>query len=727
MPPTAPALDWKWTGLAAALLAMAIAAAYANSLDADYVLDNSAIVRDDPRMSVINRQSLHKVFTEGYWWPYLNSDLYRPLTTLSFQLNARIAGPERSPTSYHLANLLLHWMNSVLIVCVARRFLPAWAAVAAAVVFAVHPLAVESVTNLVGRCDLLSTLMVLTGMLCHIRRREGGGAGWLALLGLAATAGVFCKESAAAMLGMLIAWDWAAGRADAPGPPPGALDPRPWIRHARWDCYLAIVPSLALLYAARVWLFGLSPFVSQSGVDNPLVMADAPARIVTAASVLGRYVGLWLWPRHLSCDYSFDQIAVWTWRLNDARQWATLGWLGVFLAACVAALLLGRRRPFVLFLAGAAAAVMLPTSNLLFPIGTIMAERFMYLPSACLAGIVLIGVMGVASRPSPRWIRPLAAAAAVIVVAGLSMRTVARNRDWKDEWTLWSAAMRVCPDSFKVYQGMASALPARDGLRNSADRMAELLLRSRSIIEVDRLPIIHRPMPTYSLLAQAYAQKGDTASLDAGHVPPHPNTAGQPWYLLGIQSCELGLEVDAAMNRQSRQSRLDRGVAPERLYDVGYYPLHITYSVLLERAGRPDEALAAIDRARALSAGNSEAHQIAAEMLERQGRLEPSAIRGWQAALTRPSPLVWQHLQRVYARLAPDAPLVLFEGQKPAMNKGDPRLNAHVAVAVEDLVDLCLRGGAPDVAAGVVDIAERDMGQDVRAVRRRIAEHQARR
>src|SRR5207249_9085539 len=114
--------------------------------------------------------------------------------------------------------------------------------------------------------------------------------------------------------------------------------------------------------------------------DNPLTGADFWTARLTAIKVMARYLWLTIWPAKLSCDYSYSQIGLARGSLQDWLAWIPL-------AAAVAGLaLLFQRNRAAFFFACFAFVTFVPVSNLLFPVGTIMAERFLYLPSVGLIG-----------------------------------------------------------------------------------------------------------------------------------------------------------------------------------------------------------------------------------------------------------------------------------------------------------------------------------------------------
>ena len=127
---------------------------------------------------------MRDIFAYHYWWPSLESHLYRPLTTLSYWINYSVFGNGAHPAGYHAVNLLLHCVNALLVFALVRA-LPAGPGrrSSSAAVFASHPLTVESVTNVVGRADLLAAMSVVGGLLLY--RRFLVSAGWRRLASLA--------------------------------------------------------------------------------------------------------------------------------------------------------------------------------------------------------------------------------------------------------------------------------------------------------------------------------------------------------------------------------------------------------------------------------------------------------------------------------------------------------------------------------------------------------------
>ena len=387
------------------LLALLTFLAYSNSFTGGFTLDSKQAILQDQRVHEANGRNLDLIVEHTYWWPYDESGLYRPLTTLSYLLNYAILDNQADPVGYHLFNLLLHLANVLLLYALARRYTPYALAVAA--LWAVHPVLTESVTNLVGRADLLAAFGMLAALWFYTSE---GKRFWLPCMAVATAIAVFSKESAVVLPALLPLFGRDRRRLF-----------RGWIATG--------VPIVAMLGARTAVLAGALPrFVPFT--DNPIVGAEFVTGKLAALSVLGRYIWLLVWPVRLSADYSWHQIPV-------AANWAAIATLAV--AAAVAVRWHWRVGAF-------AAIAILPVSNLLFPIGTIMAERFLYLPAIAVA-------FGLAQLC--RW--PAGRVAVCAIVLAFGARTWARNSDWHDNLSMAESLVRTSPASFKGHRLLATS------------------------------------------------------------------------------------------------------------------------------------------------------------------------------------------------------------------------------------------------------------------------------
>jgi protein O-mannosyl-transferase len=397
-----------------------VAIVYGNTLFNDFAQDDQIYIFEN---HAVTAHSLREIFL-----PNTLSHVFRPLSFLTFSVNWSISGAR--PFAYHLCNLVLHAAVTCLLYLLLRRLLEALPrateiAFAAASLFAVHPIHTEAVANVVGRPELLAAGFLFGAWLLHL-----AGHPVLALVGFALA--LLSKESAVVFLPLVLVADYLRGSLKQP-----------------WR-YFSLA-GLALLYVAIFWKvqggrFGtFVPFL-----DNPLVGLPAGLRILNAFRVAAKYMGLLIYPSALSCDYSYNSIALYA----NWRAW--LGALPMFILLAAWLWTCFTRR-VVWALAGSVYVIgFAVTANVFFPIGTIMGERLAYLPSAGFCLLVALLWARLKHR-KPR----VALGILALALVCLSLRTTLRNRDWRDNFSLYSAALQVVPGSAKMHNSIASEYASR--------------------------------------------------------------------------------------------------------------------------------------------------------------------------------------------------------------------------------------------------------------------------
>ncbi len=504
--------------------------AYANSLSGGFVLDSRILVLADPRLRALSSASLSNIFAHTYWWPYAETPLYRPLTTLSFLLNYSVLGGTDHAVGYHVVNLILHLGNVMLVWTLARRLIRRpWLAAAAAAVWAVHPLGTEAVTNIVGRADLLSTFGVLLAFLAYVQAAESDASArgrWMLVTLLGTLIATLSKESAVALVGVVVLFDLTRA-------------PRPQLSSVivGWS---AVAAPILLFLAVRSHVVVSTSADAFPFVDNPILGASFLQGRWTAVTVLGRYVALWLWPAKLSADYSFQQIPLAT---GAAADWLFTLLLIAAVAAAAASVRLGRI-PF--FCAAAAFILLLPASNLIYATGTIMAERLMYLPAAFL----VLAIGSACDTLDERLPGPVVLAAVGVIALVFAARTFTRNADWRDELTLWTATVRSAPASFKAHSGLAEAVRQSDPSGAQHDRV--IAEKTQSLAILAGAP---RPEQNAKALYEAATYHMERAEWRASHPSAGAPTPGAEDYREAIALAERFLalkppESDAAEARR---------------------------------------------------------------------------------------------------------------------------------------------------------------------------------
>ncbi len=572
VPPPAPARPslrphmWRVLGLWAVALA-----AYANSFRAGMTLDNATIILKDARIQAATLANLRLIFSQEYWYGNATTNLYRPLTTISYLVNFAILGNGPHPAGYHWGNFAIHAVNILLVYSLGLLILRRpWLSMALAAVWSVHPVLTESVTNIVGRADELAAFGVLAALLCHVRGAAARGprkAAWLAATAVAAAIGIFSKESGVVVLAVLPLYDFAFGGVAA-------------VR-ARIAGYAALLPAVAAFLYFRGAMLAAGPTGVVPFVDNPLQGADFWTSRLTAVKALGKLFALFLWPAALSCDYSYNQVPLFSWGLSWESAQALLALAGCAAAAALA--IRWRRAGTPLFFVGFWFVTIAPTANFAVLIGTIMAERFLYLPSVALAAGVVLALDALARRfaPSPAAARRITAIAVGVICLACAARTFARNADWHDEISLWTSAVHVAPAAFRTHVSLALALSNAGTDLDRAVHEADLGLDILGTLPDDRGNRVG-----YLLAGICYRTKGD--SLRAG---------GRPWYEKARDTLLHGIRIDILEQAHGRAVNLALHKGP---FFGGQTGLYMELGRVYQRLSDPRAALGVLADGRAI-------------------------------------------------------------------------------------------------------------------------------
>jgi tetratricopeptide (TPR) repeat protein len=478
-----------WSG--ALIVAIVAAAVYANGIPGEFVFDDKLIQRD----ARIRDFDVVAIFATEYWGGYAGTtgDLYRPLTIFSYALNRAVTG--LSSPWFHVVNVLLHGLVCALVLfLVEALFADRRLAIGSALLFATHPVHTEAVTGIVGRAEILAALFLLVSLYLHATRAPLWRLPSRVVLG-ASLGAYFCallsKETAIVGLGLLALVDWVRYVRLTPRDRARFLPPAAQL--------LALHLGIAVLYlGVRVAVLGklLTQPPKRPGL---LFLEPLGTRFLTVLEIFAVNLKLLFWPVTLSADYSYRQVPV----VNEITAPVLVG-----LAAAV--LLLGafvwavrRGNLPAAFALGFFAVSYAVVSNLI-PIGVLVAERLLYLPSVgfCVA-IAWFGAWAatrLAAVPRAASLRHVPAAALAVVLVLYSARTVARNLDWRDAETIYRATLKASPECQAAHFNYAAIVMERDD-RASNELALRHLLRANEIHD--------RHFPTWVNLSNVYLRLGE--------------------------------------------------------------------------------------------------------------------------------------------------------------------------------------------------------------------------
>ncbi|MEA1928147.1 MAG: tetratricopeptide repeat protein, partial [Candidatus Auribacterota bacterium] len=418
---------------------------YYNSLQGEFVFDDEAII--------VKNHHIEKVrpLREAFAAPPDSPVRDRPVVNLTLSLNFLLG--RRSPSGYHLVNLVIHLISVLLLFGIVRRtFLSSrlslrYGAVAsglalsAALIWEVHPLQTESVTYITQRCESLMGLFYL-GMLYSIIRGSSSGRPmpWYILsvflcgLGMGSKAVMVTAPLVALIYDRIfLARDWKE------------------VRDGRGGLYLAL---------AATWIIQIILLLTTSYQDIKTYLPLEYA--LTQFGVITYYIRLIFIPYPLCLDYYWPTVqgvaeiipgALFVVSLLSLTVWGLiknppLGFAGVW---------------FFLILA--------PTSSIL-PLEDIAFEHRLYLP---LAAVAVLGVVGgyeilrrLFSESSIRQ-RNSAIILTVIIVAGLGVLTIRRNADYRTAVRMWRDVIRKRPANPRAYNNLGNLINKQGDYRQALE------------------------------------------------------------------------------------------------------------------------------------------------------------------------------------------------------------------------------------------------------------------
>ena len=382
----------------------------------DFVsLDDQAYVRDNPDVR------------EGFTWPGVKSafgkmqeGLWIPMLNVAFMLDVEVLGPD--PQGFHLVNIALHALNGVLFFVLLRRWTGSLGfACWGALIWALHPLRVESVAWISSRKDVLSGFFFLLCLWAYARSYSEGrrfrgwawaSAGFLAL-------GLMSKSTLMAAPFLLLLLDlWPLNR----------MQPE-------WADLRAKLPRLV----AEKWMFWLLGLASGAlavgghAARESLNTGDAWTRLARVPMHLVHYLWKTVWPRGLNVLYGD----------LDVAGGPVAGALLVLAALTLAAWIARRRRPA--FAVGWLwyVVLLLPVSGLVGFGAQSRADRYTYLPAM---GLVLLLAQAI---PAGGKRRRAGIAAGVASVLAVGLLTARHLPVWTNSGTLFARVLEADPAHFQ--------------------------------------------------------------------------------------------------------------------------------------------------------------------------------------------------------------------------------------------------------------------------------------
>ena len=422
---------------------------------------------------------------------------YRPLTPLMFALEWQLFKKTKKDTTGnllkddkgnivyegrpwigHFMNILFYGLTGIVLYLLLLKLLMPrfgrdfvyFVALVCTLLFIAHPIHTEAVANIKGRDEIITLLGSLaTAYFCLRAYREKN----IVLTGIAALIfflSLLSKENAITFLAIIPLMFWFFTDAKTS-------------QIAKYTLPLLGATILFLFIRGQIlgWSLGEpsmelmnNPFLKI--VDNKWVPFSNAEKMATIFYTLGAYIKLLLFPHPLTHDYYPRQVGIMSW-----SDWQSILSLLMYVGMAVFAFIGLRKKDVISFGILFFLASLSIVSNIVFPVGTNMSERFVFMPSVgfCLV-LAVLAYRWVFKKDSGKVQRTsntlmLTMAAAAIVVVLFSIKTITRNLVWKDNYTLFTTDIKTSGNSAKLLNAVGAELGIRAAkIQNEAEKKLKL-------------------------------------------------------------------------------------------------------------------------------------------------------------------------------------------------------------------------------------------------------------
>lgn len=475
----------NWLGVVICVFSFML---YLNTLDHAYVLDDFSVIKEN---FVVKKgvEGIPEIFKTHYryGYGYVQANLYRPLTLSLFALQWEIA-PD-NPSVAHFCNILFYGLCVLLLFTFLRKLLGKdriLFALAVSLIFAAHPIHTEVVANIKSVDDIIALSFSLLTALFYLKYFDGREKKDMLIANLFFLLALLSKESAVVFLGIIPLSNWMFRKVSL----------KTLAKASLW-----MLAPLSIFLLMRISVLGsLGGDKSIARIDNLLVAAPNEAiKLATAIKILGLYFWKLIFPHPLMNDYSFAQI-----NLSGFKDWEV--WLA-FLVYAGLIYVFFRFRKCKPILAYGTAFLLLSISlysNLFFTIGTSFGERLMFIPSVGFSIMIAWFIFSLSkSKKSQKKLKfegklwlPI-----LLILSLYSFKTIDRNADWKDNFTLYSTDVEHCDRSARChyYYGLGLMKEKALKIQNEAQKKAFLLKSVQAFSKALEI------MPGYS---DAHAERG---------------------------------------------------------------------------------------------------------------------------------------------------------------------------------------------------------------------------
>ena len=459
--PTQAPSFWHNVKLQAGLIFALAFMLYANTLTHDYCQDDAIVITDNMFTTegvsgisgILKYDTFYGFFKEQGKANLVAGGRYRPFTLIMFAIEYEIFGKSPNAASlFHLFNVLWFAVTCVVLYILLLKLLKykqngknteggysaEMLAFATTILFTAHPIHTEVVANIKGRDEIITLLGSLTAVWFSLKAFEKGGILNQILAAVLFFIALLAKENAVTFVVIVPLIYWFFIKTD-------------WGTAFKQVLPFAISTVLFLILRGSVigYKFGdeqnelmNNPYLKL--VDNQYISFEIGEKMATIIFTLGKYIQLLIFPHPLTHDYYPRHIGIMN--FSDIGVILSVLGYGVLIFLMVKN---WQSRSIISFGIAFFLLTLSLVSNIVFPVGTNMAERFMFMPSV---GFCLVAAYFLLEMPTI--LRGVSFKTKMgilgVITVLFSLKTVTRNVDWKDDFTLFTHDVKISENSAKV-------------------------------------------------------------------------------------------------------------------------------------------------------------------------------------------------------------------------------------------------------------------------------------
>lgn len=485
------------------ILALVALVLYSNTFQHDYTQDDAIVIYDNMFTTqgikgipgIFSNDSFFGFFKDKSKATLVEGGRYRPFTLAMFAIEYQLFG--RSPMAGHILNVIWYILLSFMIYIFCTLLFKEFPyikhvsifAFLVSLLFLAHPVHTEVVANIKGRDEIMSLFFSVTSFIFIIRFIDSNALKDLIIACIIFFAGLLSKENTITFLAVI---------------PAGLMLFR---QIPLRKSFLSIIPLLGvsiIFIWIRYTILGAGPV--QTGIrdlmNDPFIKwtgsnyvpLDWGEKYATVSFTLGKYLQLLIFPHPLTHDYYPRQIPIMRW-----MDWQVIvSLMSYILLICWTAIGLKKQKvaSFSIFYFVATLSIV---SNILFPVGTNMAERFLFMPSLAFSLLSGLGVYILFHRGYLK----MAWLILILITGAYTWKTIDRNRVWKNDYTLFTTDVQTSVNSAKVLNAAGGALST--SVVNLEDEIERNRRLEKAIGYLTRAIEIHpRYRNAYLLLGNCY-------------------------------------------------------------------------------------------------------------------------------------------------------------------------------------------------------------------------------